>query len=428
MRKYCIRFNIHFLALVLLVLSTSLVAEGTDSDDTYAAILTMLDTDPNRAGVMAQKLIRVSVEAGDMAMAGKAAFVAASVYDDQQMLLNASMRYFEALQYLRRADVDVKSTEVSVLKNLGRINNLAGRIDAAIGYYEEALNLADDAKAKAGIVFNIGYAYYSQGAYDEALIRFFQAYEMSVDQDNYVRATNCLNYIGLCFHSVGNFEAAREYFYRILNTEEYLDSTGYRRAAGWAMHNIANAYFEDGDFEKALEKYLLCLDLKKKTGDSAELFVTLLDLGELKLTVGDTSLAIGFLEKAERIYPLKAAGPETFKVYDFLERAYDGRDYRKHRQALDRLKMEWMKYDDQMKRMKDNNLSYEMERIHLQVMDKIEEQDRIRFWRGVLIWGSPLLLTLLGGGMWWYQRRKIRIKRQLRDRVSDSIESTIQNI
>lgn len=422
------RPNCFTLPFVLaLSINTAALADTPSLEQWYKASIRLLETNIDSAGRLATRVSDEALVEGNYLLAGKAVFVVASVYDERNMMLNAGMKYFEALQYLRYSESADPATEISLLKNLGRISNLIGQVDDAVRYYYEALDLAKDDDVKAGLLFNIGYAHYTNAEYDRALLRLFEAYEISVRNEDYRRAANCLNYIGLSFHYNEEYSTAREYFYKILNGKQTLDSIHYSKAEAWATHNIGNSYLQAGELGKAEEFFKQELELLEKIDDKAERFVTFMDLGEVKIKMGNKPEAINYLEQASALYSLKPPVPENFRVFDLLEQAYDGVNQQKHRQYVDRLKAEWQRYNEQQMVLKNMNFGYELERLQQQVIERIQQREQNRMLRSVAMVAAPVALVTLLVIFYFVRRtgrqRKLKPQPEMMKTLQPSVQS-----
>ncbi len=387
-------------------------------DSLYAKAMELSSVDLDSTEVIGVLLLARSLQERDYEFAGKGAFLIASVNDVKKKVLNAGMRYYEALQYLRKADNEDLELMISILISLGRVNGLAGRSSEAINNYNEALSLCGDCRVKSLIIFNIGHRFYKMQAYDSAIVKLFDAYELSLDQKNYKRAANCLNYIGLCNHYNKNYDLAREYYFKILNAEGYLIDQ-FDESAAWAWHNIGFSYFEEGNLERALEYYDRALLIERTLSDSSQQFPTLRDIGEIKLKQEKIDESIIYLEKAAKIYDLTYHTPETFKIYDFLEVAYSKKDPVKHRLYLNRMKDEYDSYIIRMESLRKENLAFEMERLQDQVIERIQQYERIEKWMSRVYLIAPLMIFISLVIFHFYKRKQKRKHREILKLISE---------
>lgn len=403
------RYYLSFLVIFIAAQHSHARQKSDSIDELYLKAEQLINSNSDSAEFVSMALLSASLKETDYLMAGKAAYFVGYSYDIDNKLLNAGMRYYEALQYLSAAQDKDQELEAKVLISLGRITNLVGKTREAISLYHKAIDITKVDKTRAIIFFNIGYAYYSLKEYDNALLKLFEAYEIFNDQENYSMAAYCLNYIGLCHHYTGDFQAARGYFTRILDTESYL-KTDFNLYAGWAQHNIANTYFEDGQLDLALPSYYLALSIKKDNPDSSEQFTTLMDIGELMLKSDKYDSAITYLEKAASLYENKAHNPETFKVFDFLEQAYSTLGSEKHRMYLDRMKQEYNDYIVSIQELQTQNQGYELDLLEQQVIDRFQHHQQVKYWKSALIWLVPLISVLVGLLVYLIHRALIRMR------------------
>lgn len=384
----------------------------SDADDQYLEAIKLMESYPARAELLATAANTTFLNTDNLPMAAKSTFLLGYLAEQDNRLLTAMLRYLEAVHYFESSGTN-PTEHVSTLKNLGRIYRIAGRSHEAVTNYRRALALNTDPDEATGLVYNIGYAYYAVHRYDSAVHYFQQSYQLAMARTDWNRVSNSLNYMGLSHLYAGNAATAREYFHKILQAEPYLKDR-YPRKAAQSWHNLALTELSAADTAAAIHSFEKALGIKRQLGDSASLFNTLLDLGELHQQLGHADTAIALLTEAEACYPAVVPDPERFKVYRLLEKAWAGTNPTRRNHYSDLSHQAWNTHWELHARLSTENLSYEVERIESLFYASIREREHRRQLLTLLWVGIPVIIV---GGLllflWWKRRQNSRIRRNL---------------
>ncbi len=403
----------HFFLLLAFMGASLLAGASTaDLDSLHKRAWRLMNNNPDSAEQLGSKLLRQSLEEGNFRYAAKGALLIGYVHDEANRIQAADIRYVESLAYLRMAENRDRELEVNLLILLGRIKQLLDRNEDAFRYYDEALEVCGNCKMESMVLYNTGYTLYTTKAYEEAMQKFFEAHELSVKLENYYRAYNCVNYIGLCHHYLGDYSKAREYYHEILNAEHRLGDN-YMKFAGFALHNIAFSYYDEGLHDQALDYYLQALQVKQQLADSSQQFRTLMDLGELMMVKADTQQAIRYLEQAAALFHLKVPHAESFKVFELLDRATFSTDPEKNRQYLKRVMDEWSAQAAQ--------LAAETERQQSQALEGFTRRTEKETSRLTVYWIASLAAAVIIATLsfYLYKRRQRRKHREILKLISE---------
>ena len=187
-----------------------------------------------------------------------------------------------------------------------RIDDLIRQASALVqSNGQAALALADEALARAeplghgrGVAdahLNAGRALMTTGAYDRAVVRFYQAqsvYAELSDDNGVIRA---LNGLGAVFLQVGDTEQAMEYLGRSLELARERKSAARELAA---LNNIGELLSREARYEEALEHYGPAAERAAELGDRGLTAIILNNLGRVCVDLGRLEEASGHLRRS----------------------------------------------------------------------------------------------------------------------------------
>ena len=174
---------------------------------------------------------------------------------------------------------------------------------------------------------NIGYVYYNQGDYAQALEYYNKALEirLSVFGDSHPDVAMSYNNIGLVHNGQGNYAQALENYNKAL--EIYLSVFGgIHPNIATIYNNIGMVYYSQGDYAQALEYYNKALEIRLSVfGDShPDVAMSYNNIGLVHNSQGNYAQALEYCNKALEIY-LSVFGdrhPDVFTCYCNLGATY----------------------------------------------------------------------------------------------------------
>jgi tetratricopeptide (TPR) repeat protein len=130
-------------------------------------------------------------------------------------------------------------------------------------------------KIRANAHNNIGLIYQDQGDYPGALNEFLAALKIREEIGDLRGAASARNNIGIIYKNQGNYtEALREYEATLKIAEVLLsgaksqaEKTKTNKIIGNVHNNIGGIYYLQGDYTRALEKFLVALRIREESGD-----------------------------------------------------------------------------------------------------------------------------------------------------------------
>ncbi|MCW3078031.1 MAG: protein serine/threonine phosphatase [Bacteroidetes bacterium] len=205
----------------------------------------------------------------------------------------------------------------------------------------KAMQLANKLNDHQGLSLalnTIGFKYYNNNFYSDAVGYLERAYKSSIKSNDTLNQSSALLNIGRCYYELGDFQRAQYFLTEqikllpgIKNNFEivsnyntmaaiYLDQANFKKAhefymkeiavaeknnmksiVAQAYNNLANVYDEQGKFDKALEYYLKDLQITKDLGNEEDLSTTYNNLGSTYLSLKEYEKARINIEKAVEI-------------------------------------------------------------------------------------------------------------------------------
>ena len=219
------------------------------------------------------------------------------------------------------------------------------------GFRAELLNSANDNDMKVYVKFRIGYALFYLEKYQEAIVEFEDSLDLlnqmpcsennrKVIKKNHIALADCyrcikkyhkalecylkapidsrddieLNNRGVVYLKLGEYGQARKFFEEaisILESKNQLD----KASLALLIHNVGRCFYEEGNFEKALEElqksYDLRLLVRTDDGPDQNTAGTLYNIGRCFLGLRDFDQATRNIEASLEMLKLLPAGIST---------------------------------------------------------------------------------------------------------------------
>lgn len=298
----------------------------------------------------------------------------------------------------------------STLGNIGAIHILLGNYSAAIKYTQEGLDLAlknkDTSKIAAGYT-NLGNIYYYQKEFEPAL-KYYKKSLTAIGSAIKSGLTN--NNIGAIYIQLKKYKLAEENILRgiELSTRE---NNKLNLSESWST--MARLYAAQKKYNKAIEFYNKCLDIKKEIGDAA-IGETLYEIGNTFNKKGDHQSAIKYCTKGLSINKNNKLLSEELNCAECLYKAYKSLGnspkallyHERSSEIIEALKQEETSKELQQleytKKIIADSIQGAEEKEKVALAHKIEVQEK-DFNRNILL-GVGLISLLLAGG--FYSRWK----------------------
>ncbi|MEZ4630831.1 MAG: tetratricopeptide repeat protein [Deinococcales bacterium] len=157
---------------------------------------------------------------------------------------------------------------------------LEGHINIAWGYFFkqnyqpaieeglEALGLIKEGDERfAYRIYNVlGSSHLRLSNYAEALKHFNQSYEYAQKLDDRYKEARSLDYIGLIYHNLGQYEKALQSYQRLEQAIKHMELPELQLLRASILNNSAHVYLDMANYHKALEKAEAAISLAQKEG------------------------------------------------------------------------------------------------------------------------------------------------------------------
>jgi CHAT domain-containing protein/uncharacterized protein HemY len=190
-----------------------------------------------------------------------------------------------------------RKAEADRLNKQGLQQCQAGQCEAAIGSYQQALNIYRDIKdrlSEGNTLGNLGKTYESLGKYDEAIASHSQSLAIAQEiGDRRGEAESQIN-LGVVYRARGNYAKAIAYHEQSLVITREI---GDRRGEGSSLGNLGMNYYAQGDYVKAIDyhqqRLVIAREIKDRQGEGNAMG----NLGNAYRSQGNYAKAIEYQEK-----------------------------------------------------------------------------------------------------------------------------------
>jgi len=196
---------------------------------------------------------------------------------------------------------EVRRVRVDLLDKLGILHWSLGKVERAIGYYEQAIQIAreiGDWRGEEDALGNLGNAYRDLGEMERAIEYYEQALQIAREIGNRHGEGKHLGNLGNVYRDLGKVPQAIEHYERALQIAREI---GDRRMEGKHLGNLGLVYRNVGDVKRALQCYEQALGIAREIGDRGREGHRLGHLGHIYRDLGEMTQAIEHYEQALRV-------------------------------------------------------------------------------------------------------------------------------
>ena len=177
-------------------------------------------------------------------------------------------------------------------------------IDRAFSITEQGRALAEKLEYEKGIAFalrNIGYLQsIGQTNLQEGLATLEDALKRVRALENEREAEAAIiDTIGFAYHQLGSYDRALENYLVSLNINQDIHNV---RGEAWGLHNLARIYKVNGDISRSIENDLKSLNLFREINYVTGISLILYTLGESFRSIGDMKKALQSHIESEQLF------------------------------------------------------------------------------------------------------------------------------
>ena len=211
-----------------------------------------------------------------------------------------SLQYY--LKSLRlREEVRDSSGIGETLNNIGLIHHAQGNIPLAIDYYQKSLKiqeLIDDYTGMSTTILNLGVISSDQGDYTNALTYFLRSYELQERTGDEYGKAHSLHNLSRIYQRKGNFEKALRTIQQSLEIRRKIQDTKGIAYSLFNMGNILSKMDTIGETKVIQKEYLESLAIFEKLEDKEGVAYVMNQLAELYFKNGEYRRALDCAERA----------------------------------------------------------------------------------------------------------------------------------
>jgi serine phosphatase RsbU (regulator of sigma subunit)/tetratricopeptide (TPR) repeat protein len=331
-----------------------------------------------------------------------------SVYRRISRLDEALDYHEQALDLLKNFNDEDELTNTYVY--LGIINDIKGNYDKALSYHQQALELnkrQNDIRGIAGAIHNIGIHYQKLEKYPQALDYYYQAL-------NYWKQLNSQSGLASTYNSLGGIneltnnptEALRYYKLAL----EIWEKSGSKYSISIALHNIGSIYETLGKYDEAIKYIQPAIDIREELGDIGGAGGSWVLLASVYNKQGKTNLAISTAKKGLQLAKQSGAWSSIRHAHLVLSEIYESNGLFK--EALSEYKNYKSIHDSIFNSESQQSLAELQERYNSEdqkrQIELLKKENEINYlYRTLLIGGLVLVLLIL---ILLYNRYRLKLK------------------
>ncbi|MCK0161452.1 tetratricopeptide repeat protein [Allomuricauda sp. F6463D] len=210
---------------------------------------------------------------------------------------------------------------INLNNNIGNVYLSLNNFALAEKYFEETKQVSIKLKDNEGLARSLsllGHSHEKQGEYEEALQDQTNSLELfqNLRDDHGIALTN--ENIGSIYEDLGRFELAFKYFDKAY---EYLQGSGSLLEIN-VLNNLGDIYRKTGDYESALERTYMALELASDLNDGHQLESAYTDLSKTYALMGNFKKAHEHLLKAEQ-YSSDMLKAQNYDQLNVLQTIYE---------------------------------------------------------------------------------------------------------
>lgn len=327
--------------------------------------------------------------------------------------------YPESISYYEncRKVFTLLNDTVGVIKaniNIGNVYKALGNTSKAITVLLDAIKMAElinDENIKGVCLNNISISYQEMGKNDEALESFFQVSEITAKSGDSSGLANAFNNIGITYQSLKKNELSLKYYLKSAEIRQVMnDKTG----LAISFNNIGSLRYDAKDYKSALDYFKKAYEITEETQDLLPSSKYLKNISDAYSKLGKYNEAIDCLNQSLSIANRIGASSEKSTTLNALSEVYiQTNDYEL---AYNYFKA-YSLYNDSLNVLENNKAIEEMKGLYEsekkeQQITKLESEKQSAKLTNILLYGFAVMLVIIGGLIFLWQRNKSIKNRQ----------------
>lgn len=284
--------------------------------------------DPDSAIALTQLALSKSQKASDSYTEAMSYAMLGSFANKQGKPALAIIHFLNSLQVYKDLDNPESWTiQANICLTMGKIFRHHHKTQEAIDHYKQGIDLALQSKNKkimVKLLHNLAVAHRTGKDYGAATHLLMQKLDF-IDLENVDELLHTYNELGLEYQSLKEYDKARQWFEKILETETNPEPSFFR---GQALHNLANVFNDEGNPKEARAYFERALVEFEPLAQPRDLLLTYQDMASLLLREGQSEMALVYAEKATPLLDDLPDIPEYYDQYDLLSHCIEEKNPR----------------------------------------------------------------------------------------------------
>ncbi|MHC4535129.1 MAG: sigma 54-interacting transcriptional regulator [Planctomycetota bacterium] len=221
------------------------------------------------------------------------------IYFQQAEYQPAEQHFKRALEVLSDAPDD--ETLTLVLKNLGNVSHLQGKLSDAMTYYEQSLSLGEkrgDISLQAKLYNNLGTCFKKRGDLKQAIESYQNSLRLKEQIDDVAGLAPLYTNLGMLYSHQKDFTQAIEYCRKGV---EFAQQVGNLSRVAESYLNLGAVYALQKQFKPAVEAYQTSLRIVENSGDVRVVATIYVNLAEAYCGDENLSAAYEYYNRAREI-------------------------------------------------------------------------------------------------------------------------------
>ena len=205
--------------------------------------------------------------------------------DSTKLFINQAVRLAEKHQ--------LRSKQAFLLSILAKMKSGKGDSRAADSLGQLAFKLCQNRQDSADVLSNWGGVQKDLGKPEEAAKAFLTAYQMSLQNENYVLAAFVLNQYATILRDEGKAEQAIKYLEEVVRLSKQIP---YNTTLASAYNSLGVLFQKNKNYDQALTYYELAMSLKKSMGRPKKILTTARNMAELYWNTQKYAVCLAFCQ------------------------------------------------------------------------------------------------------------------------------------
>ncbi len=182
--------------------------------------------------------------------------------------------------------------------DLAKIYFKTGKSDSAVFYMDKGLKYAyktDDYRLKSDLHYHFGMVYGRMTKYPESLRQYYTKKNLAILNDNVLDVYKSDIKIANIYSIIGDFEKAYEILLECLNR---IDEENQVTEKGFVLYQLGSTFYYQGNYEKALDYYSKSKEIFETIDNPTALYSSLGGLGSTYSSLKDFNKALSIHEES----------------------------------------------------------------------------------------------------------------------------------